>query len=128
MTSGSVPNVLSSRTRTDSPPAVTRAIMRTVAFVIRVVPRPCCDVAHAVTQRVPSVSCAEPPEAAPNPTTAAITAKNATILLTLVVLIMAILVLVALIASVGPILPRSARYCLGGPDITSVGPILPRLA
>ena len=31
MTSGSVPNVLSSLMRTDSPPAVTRAIMRTVA-------------------------------------------------------------------------------------------------
>jgi hypothetical protein len=69
--------------------------MRTVAFVIWVGPRACCDVAHAVTQRAPSASCAEPREAAPNPTTAAITAKSAPLFLTLVVLIIVVLALVA---------------------------------
>jgi hypothetical protein len=59
--------------------------MRTVAFAIVVAPRACCDVAHAVTQRAPSTPCAEPPEAAPNPTTV-ITAKSTRILVTLVVL------------------------------------------
>ena len=77
--------------------------MRTVAFVIWVGPRACCDVAHAVTQRAPSASCAEPPETAPNSTTAAITAKSATLLLTLVVVIIVVLVWVVLIASVGPV-------------------------
>src|SRR6266542_1096008 len=50
--SGTVPNVLSSRTRTDSPEAVGRAIIRTVSFDTTVVAgaRPWMEKPHAATQ------------------------------------------------------------------------------
>ena len=55
---GFVPNVLSSRMRTASPGIVTRAIMRTVTFVIGVTPRPFCDVAQAVIHVPDGARCA----------------------------------------------------------------------
>ena len=51
MTSGDVPNVLSSRTRTAWPEMVTLAIIRTVVFDTAPVPSPCCEDPHAVTHR-----------------------------------------------------------------------------
>src|SRR5262245_11276748 len=53
MRTGSAPNPLSSRTRTASPGIVTLAMRRTVALVIAVSDRACCEVAHAVTQFPP---------------------------------------------------------------------------
>ena len=49
-TTGALPKLLSRRTRTVSPGIVTRAIMRTVALLIFVSVRPCCEVPQAVTQ------------------------------------------------------------------------------
>src|SRR5258707_14017600 len=47
---GALPKLLSRRTRTASPAIVTRAIMRTVALVIFVSERPCCEALQAATQ------------------------------------------------------------------------------
>src|SRR6266545_1371787 len=64
--SGTVPNVLSSRTRTESPGAVGRAINRTVSFETTVAAgaRPCREVPHAATQWAFPV---EEPLATPSP-------------------------------------------------------------
>src|SRR5678815_4491090 len=51
MTSGEVPNVLSTRMRTAWPETVTLAIIRTVVFDTTFVPSPLCEVPQAVTHR-----------------------------------------------------------------------------
>ncbi len=62
MVTGSVPYELSRRTRTASPGVVTRAIMRTVALVMRSSPSVCWEVLQAVTQRL--VDCPDADDAA----------------------------------------------------------------
>src|SRR4029434_11239930 len=51
ITSGEVPNVLSSRMRTAWPEMVTLAIIRTVVFDTASMPSPLCEVPHAVIHR-----------------------------------------------------------------------------